>query len=181
MTSGAVFWFTGLSGAGKTTIADGAAAVLREDGWRVATVDGDTVRRERHRHLGFSRPDIEKNNALIAELCAEMRQDHDLILVPIISPYAVSRERARAALGDGFFEIFVAAGIDTVVARDVKGLYGKAARNEITDMIGYSPGSVYEAPTAPDLLLDTETKTAETCIAELCAFARARSKGTAPA
>ena len=92
----AVFWFTGLSGAGKTTIAEGVMRRLTEDGLRVLVLDGDDVRARLHRDLGFTEADIKENNALLVELCHTHRADHDAILVPIISPYACSRHAARA-------------------------------------------------------------------------------------
>jgi len=90
-----VFWFTGLSGAGKTTIADAAAAALEKDGRRVRVLDGDDVRARQHRHLGFSEADILENNRLIAALCVEALEEVEIVLVPIISPFAKGRERGR--------------------------------------------------------------------------------------
>lgn len=174
MTRAAVFWFTGLSGAGKTTIAEGARRRLEEDGYTVLTLDGDAVRNGRHRRLGFGEADVKENNRLIAALCAERRDAGDAILVPIISPYESSRAEARARLGDGFYEIFARAGIATVARRDVKGLYARARRNEITDLIGFSPGTTYEPPQAPDLVLDTASETADRSIERFCAFVRSK-------
>src|SRR4030042_3603388 len=146
MKKGLVFWFTGLSGSGKTTVATSVKPLLESCCYSVLVLDGDDVRKHRHIHLGFTEEDIKQNNALIAELCRACRQNHEVILVPIISPYESSRKQARALLGDGFFEIYFSVDLETVIRRDVKGLYSKAKRNEITNLIGFSPGNVYEPP-----------------------------------
>ena len=101
-----VAWFTGLSGAGKTTIANRAAEILTNRGYHVMTLDGDVVRSRLHRHLGYSREDIEENNRLIAGLCKESMGDYDVILVPIISPFCVSRDSARRMLGSAFVDSY---------------------------------------------------------------------------
>ena len=159
-----IFWFTGLSGAGKTTIAEGVKKHLEEDGLRVLILDGDDVRNRLHRHLGFSESDIRENNALIAQLCANLRGRHDVILVPIISPYAESRKAAKEELSPGFFEVFCRAGLDIVAERDVKGLYAKAQQNEMDNLIGYSPGYPYEEPENPDVILDSGAASSEETI-----------------
>ncbi|MFA4991113.1 MAG: adenylyl-sulfate kinase [Candidatus Omnitrophota bacterium] len=156
-----VFWFTGLSGSGKTTIANAAKALLEKDGYSVLIIDGDDVRKRLHADLGFSEADIKKNNELIAGLCKKQRGDYDAVFVPIISPYAASRENARATLEKGFYEIYFSAGLETVMARDVKGLYSKAKRNEIKNLIGYSPGNAYEPPVKPDFTVDSTSARAE--------------------
>jgi adenylyl-sulfate kinase len=145
-----VFWFTGLSGSGKSTIANAVSESLIKQGYKVLILDGDYVRTHLHVNLGFSRADIMKNNALIAELCQKYRSEYNVILVPIISPYRVSRSLAKEALSPGFYEVYVSANLETVMKRDVKGLYAKAQRGEIPDMIGFSPESLYEPPLQPD-------------------------------
>lgn len=158
---GLIFWFTGLSGSGKTTVAEGVKPLLEADGYSILILDGDDIRKRLHKHLGFSKKDIISNNALIAELCKKHRESYDVILVPIIAPFTSSRKKARASLGKGFYEIYFRADIKTVAKRDVKGLYSKAGRNEIRDLIGYSPGTVYQPPQKPDLALDSGTDSAE--------------------
>lgn len=166
-----VFWFTGLSGAGKSTICEAARRRVEQHGWRVLIVDGDDVRRRLHRDLGFTPDDIRENNALIVELCARLRRECDAIFVSIISPFRESRRLARELLGIGFFEIYCDAGIDAVAARDVKGLYAKAARNEITNLIGVSAGVPYEPPAAADLVLHTDHDRPERSIEAFVTFA----------
>jgi len=169
-----VFWFTGLSGSGKTSVAAAVRDRLCADGARVLILDGDDVRARIHRHLGFSEADIRENNRLIAGLCDESRAEYDVILVPIISPYAESRAAARAALAPGFYEIYCTAGLDIVSRRDAKGLYAKARRGEIQNMIGFSPGARYDPPANPDLRIDTAGGEPALAIARLLTFVRAR-------
>jgi adenylyl-sulfate kinase len=165
-----VFWFTGLSGAGKTTLATAVKTLLESRNYSVLILDGDDVRKHHNVKLGFTEEDIKKNNKLIAELCANKRKNHDVILVPIISPYKVSRRKARNLLGKGFFEIYLSADLETVIRRDVKGLYNKALQNEIDNMIGISKSNAYEPPTKPDLIIDSGCDDVEESTAELYKF-----------
>ena len=153
MNRAAVFWFTGLSGAGKTTIAEGVREKLEAEGHAVLILDGDEVRRRFHATLGFGESDIKRNNALIVDLCASARADHDVILVPIIAPYRQARDSARAALAPGFHEIFVDSPLECVLKRDVKGLYRRAARGEIPRLVGTTGASPFEPPESPDLVI----------------------------
>ena len=169
-----VFWFTGLSGAGKSTVCDLVRVRLEERGLRVLVLDGDDVRARLHRHLGFSPPEIEENNRLVAELCRTMRGDADVVLVPVISPFHRSRAGARAILAPDFYEIYFDAGLEVVRRRDVKGLYAKAARNEIADMVGVAPHVPFEPPPAPDLRLATGRETPAQSADRLLEFIVAR-------
>ena len=168
--SAPVFWFTGLSGSGKSTVAEAANTRFTQDGVKVLMLDGDDVRRRLHRDLGFSESDIKTNNSLIAELCEKNRRDYGVIIVPIISPFRSSRAAARRLLTPGYFEIYIQASVNIVRRRDVKGLYSMADRDEITNLIGYSPGSVYEPPTNADLTLPTGLKSEQTIIDTFCDF-----------
>ena len=165
-----VAWFTGLSGAGKSTIAELAVELLRKNGKTVLVFDGDTVRARLHQHLGFTPEDIRENNRLIAGLCRESLADYDVILVPIISPFRDSRQQARRILGDSFREVFVRVSLDEAARRDTKGLYRQAREGTLTNMIGIAPDVPYETPEDPDLLLNTETSSAETCSQQLVEF-----------
>ena len=165
-----VFWFTGLSGAGKSTVAQKAKRRLEKKGFSVLITDGDDMRAGRREKLGFTEKDIKMNNRLIAEYCAERRGKHDVILVPIISPYQESRWAARQALSPGFYEVYCSAGLSCVAERDTKGLYRKARNGEIDNLIGFSPRNPYEAPKRPDLELPTHRQTAERSAAELTDF-----------
>lgn len=167
-----VFWFTGLSGSGKSTVAQGVRDLLAASGYGVCVLDGDVIRERFHRHLGFSAADIRENNRLIAQRCVEIRSEVDTILVPMIAPYAASRAEARALLAPGFSEVYCDADLACVAQRDVKGLYARAGRGELTNMIGYSSESPYEPPDAPDLTLHTGTDAVSYSIDTLEAFVR---------
>ena len=161
MTVSSVFWFTGLSGVGKSTIAEAAKSKLELIGQKVLVLDGDDVRRILHKNLGFSERDIEENNRFISELCERHRQEYDIILVPIISPYRRSRDNAQKKLGIGFYEIFVKADLETLSKRDTKGLYRQAKIGAIDNLIGVSKNNKYESPENPDLIIDTVNFSAE--------------------
>jgi len=150
-----VFWFTGLSGVGKTTLAEGLRNALVEEGHKVLIIDGDDVRNRLHQHLGFTRGDILKNNELIVQLCFENKNQYHFILVPVISPYSESRALARLRLMPTFHEIYITADLRVLQARDTKGLYQAARKNEIKNLIGVSPGSPYEEPEAAELVINT--------------------------
>lgn len=170
MSNALVFWFTGLSGAGKSTIANCVQAHMLKKGQRVLILDGDDVRQRLHVHLGFTPKDIRQNNALITKLCASERTQYDIILVPIISPYRDSRKEARQMLSPGFFEVYFCATLDVVSVRDVKGIYAKARAHEIDNLIGFSPKSVYEAPENPDLALDSGKESVEESVGKFLNF-----------
>jgi len=175
MNNTAYFWFTGLSGAGKTTVAEGVRVQLQEEGYSVVVLDGDDVRERFHCHLTFSREDILKNNTLIAKMCEEIKGKADVVFVPIISPFRESRRDAREGLGSCFYEIYFKAGLDYVMKQDVKGLYEKARNNLITDLIGYSSDGVsYEVPENPDFVIHTEKDSPEQSISDLYGYVRSK-------
>lgn len=150
-----IFWLTGLSGAGKTTIANLVREFFTAKGLNVRIIDGDDVRDNRKKRLGFSPEDIEENNRLIANLCSTERNNYDFILVPVISPLEKVRSIVRDILTPEFYLIYCNANLDIVMQRDVKGLYQKAQNGEILNMIGYSEESPYDAPLNADLILNT--------------------------
>src|SRR3989344_6695999 len=123
---GMVFVFTGLSGSGKTALAEALKKTYKEQGKRVCILDGDAVRQKDARPLGFSREDIRENNRRIAFLVKEKKGEYDFIFIPVIAPFAEDRARSREIIGDSFFEVFVDCPLATCVQRDVKGLYKEA-------------------------------------------------------
>jgi adenylyl-sulfate kinase len=158
MTKAKIFWFTGLSGAGKSTVADLVKHKIEKNGQEILVIDGDEVRKKYTNHLGFTADDITKNNEIVATLCKENAIKYQYILVPIISPLRDVRESVYEQLrreGLECFEIYFAANLETTIDRDVKGLYQKAMRGEIKNMIGFSPEAPYEAPLSPDLVIDS--------------------------
>ncbi len=170
--SGTVAWFSGLSGSGKTSIAERTSEILRKDGERVTILDGDAVRNNEHRHLGFTTADIKENNRLIALMCLHHMSEYDVILVPIISPFRESREAAKQTLGKAFAEVYVKASLEEVMRRDPKGHYRKVREGELPGFIGVDGGVPYEPPLTPDLILDTESYKMEECASQLAGFCR---------
>lgn len=169
---GTVIWFTGLSGSGKTTIAERLKKELEAMGKIVSILDGDVVRGTLNKHLGFSRADIKENNRLIAELARKKIKQFDFILVPIISPYREDRAMAKGIIGKNFIELFVSTSLKTCITRDVKGLYKKALSGEIKDFIGVSKSNPYESPLNPDFELNTESLNLDESLTRLVNFLR---------
>jgi len=155
MNNASVFWFTGLSGSGKTAISEATKLKLQLLGLNVFILDGDIVRRDLHRSLGFSKSDIKENNKLVLDLCLKYRQEYDIILVSIISPYKSSRSLARKKLGKEFYEIYIETDKKTLYERDTKGLYKMALNGEKDNLIGFSSSNIYEPPKNPELKIDT--------------------------
>jgi adenylylsulfate kinase len=151
---GFVVWLTGLSGAGKSTIAEALAPELLAAGKRVEVLDGDVVRTHLSRGLGFSREDRDLNIARIAFVAHLLARNGVAVIVSAISPYRSTREAARATIGD-FVEVHVAPPLEECVRRDTKGLYKKALAGEIQQFTGVS--DPYEPPDAPEITVDTST------------------------
>jgi adenylylsulfate kinase len=157
--SGLVLWFTGLSGAGKSTIADLVGAELEAAGVPVEYLDGDVVRTRLSKGLGFSKTDRDTNIERIGWVASRLARHGATVLVSAISPYAAARENARAMVEEfaPFVEIHVATSVEECARRDVKGLYEKAFNGELPEFTGVS--DPYEAPDGPELRLETEGRT----------------------
>ena len=155
MSKASIFWFTGLSGAGKSTIATGVKTLLDKNGYKTLILDGDIIRKKFHDDLGFTKQDIIKNNSLIKELCIKERKNYDVILLPIISPFKSSREEARDTLSPGFYEIYIKAKKEVLLRRDTKGLYASAMKGELNNLIGFSQDAPFETPIKSDLTIDS--------------------------
>ena len=155
-----VLWLTGLSGAGKSTIADRLEQQLRALGKHTYVLDGDNVRHGLNRDLGFTDRDRVENIRRVSEVAKLMVDAGLIVIVSFISPFRSEREMARNLVEEGeFFEIFVDTPLHVCEARDPKGLYGKARRGEIPNFTGID--SPYEAPGDPDLRIDTTELSAE--------------------
>ena len=165
--TGAVLWLTGLSGAGKTTLAEAAAACLGAAGYPCYLLDGDRLRTGLNADLGFSPEDRSENVRRTAEVAALFADAGLLCIVSLISPYRADRERARKAT-PRFHEVYVAADLATCEGRDPKGLYRRARSGELAAFTGVS--APYEAPSAPELRLDTHLENAEASIERLCRY-----------
>jgi bifunctional enzyme CysN/CysC len=156
---GGVLWFTGLSGAGKSTIAMQVESRLFHEGYGVYVLDGDNIRSGLNANLGFSPEDRAENIRRIGEVAALFADAGMIAITAFISPYRADRQRARAAAKDGFHEIYVKADVATCERRDPKGLYKRARRGEIAEFTGIS--APYEEPDAPELVVDTATHSIE--------------------
>lgn len=154
-------WLTGLSGAGKSTIADCAEKMMYELGVHTMVLDGDNVRMGLCRDLGFSNVDRRENIRRVAEVAKLMNDAGVMVFASYISPFAKDRAMAREIIGDSFVEVYVNASLDSCQNRDVKGLYQKAIRGEIREFTGIS--SPYEEPKHPDLVLKTDESSVEEC------------------
>ncbi|MGH3901080.1 MAG: adenylyl-sulfate kinase, partial [Pseudonocardiaceae bacterium] len=158
MSRGATVWLTGLSGAGKSTIADAVAEQLRAAGREVEVLDGDELRRGLSAGLGFSREDRDTHVRRVGFVAELLARNGVVALVPVIAPYTATRDEVRAqhdARGTGYLEVHVATPLAECIRRDVKGLYARAAAGELTGMTGVD--DPYEEPDKPDLRLDTTT------------------------
>ena len=157
---GACVWFTGLSGAGKSTTAEVLTALLLERGRPVTVLDGDVVRTLLSKGLGFSREDRDLNIRRIAFVASEIVKHGGLVIVAAVSPYRSTRDEARALVGgDRFVEVFVDTPLEECERRDVKGIYAQARRGEIQNFTGIS--DPYEPPAAPEVTLSTTDRLPE--------------------
>lgn len=149
-----VLWFTGLSGAGKSTIAAVVERELRARGCHTSLLDGDDLRLGLNRDLGFTRADRVENVRRVGEVARLMSGAGLIVLVTLISPFRAERRVARALVDEGrFFEVFVDTPLAVAEARDPKGLYKRARTGELTNFTGLD--SPYEAPEHPELRIDT--------------------------
>ncbi len=156
---GFTLWFTGLSGAGKTTLADKIYDELKaRRGLKVEKLDGDVVRTNLSKGLGFSKEDRDTNIRRIGFVCDLLSRNDVIAIASAISPYRAVRDENRALIGsDRFVEVFVEATLDTLVQRDVKGLYKKALAGEIKEFTGVS--DPYEPPLHPEIHVNSSTET----------------------
>jgi adenylylsulfate kinase len=169
---GFTLWFTGLSGAGKTTISGHLEKQLRERGSKLEILDGDIVRENLSKGLGFSKEDRDTNVRRIAFVADLLSRNGVPVITAAISPYREIRDEARELMGDRFVEVFVKASVDTCADRDVKGLYAKAFSGEIKEFTGVS--DPYEEPENPEVVCDTESETAEESAEKLIAYLEQR-------
>ena len=169
---GFTIWFTGLSGAGKTTISHHVSDELTERGCKLEILDGDVVRENLSKGLGFSKEDRDTNIRRIAFVADLLSRNGVPVITAAISPYREIRDEARAMMGDRFIEVYVEASVDACAERDVKGLYKKAFAGEIKEFTGVS--DPYEEPLNPEVTLKTEEESPEESAARLIAYLEER-------
>ncbi|MHA1680831.1 MAG: adenylyl-sulfate kinase [Promethearchaeota archaeon] len=163
---GFTLWFTGLSGAGKSTIADALAPILKEKGLKVERLDGDIVRKSLTKDLGFSMEDRRTNIERVTFVAKLLTRNGVAVLASFISPSIEVRAESKEEIGN-YIEVFVKASIDECIKRDVKGMYKKALAGEIKDFTGIHDTAPYEEPPAPDIVLDTEKYTVDECVQQI--------------
>jgi sulfate adenylyltransferase len=153
-------WFTGLSGAGKSTTAEILTMLMLERGRRVTVLDGDVVRTHLSKGLGFSKDDRDTNIRRIGFVAAEVVRHGGVAVAAAVSPYRATRDEVRYMVGaEHFVEVFVDTPLEVCERRDSKGVYAKARRGEITGFTGID--DPYEPPDAPTIVLDTVVSTPE--------------------
>ena len=165
---GGVLWFTGLSGAGKSTIAMAVEQELFRRGYQVYVLDGDNVRHGLNANLGFSPEDRGENIRRVGEVAALFADSGQIVVTAFISPYRSDRQRAREAARNGFHEIFIKASLATCEQRDPKGLYRRARTGEIAEFTGVT--APYEAPDSAELTIDTDSLSIDQSIAAVLAY-----------
>ncbi len=165
---GGVMWFSGLSGAGKTTIALELERRLFAKGYNVFVLDGDNVRHGLNADLDFSPEARKENIRRVGEVAALFAQSGTIVITSFIAPYKDDRDRARVAAGDAFHSVYIKADVETCSQRDPKGLYEKAKAGEITDFTGVN--APYEEPDNADLIIDTRSNDIEASVSMLLEY-----------
>lgn len=169
---GGVLWLTGLSGAGKTTLATALKQRLANEGGLAVVLDGDILRTGLNAGLGFSPADRQENVRRTAEVAALFKAEGFVVICALISPAAAQRQLARTIVGERFFEVHVSSDLSVCERRDPKGLYAKARSGTLAEFTGVA--SPYEVPAMPDLAIDTSGSTIAESLSELERFARTR-------
>ena len=166
MSEGFTLWFTGLSGAGKSTISTLVKQELLRRGHRVELLDGDVVRTNLSKGLGFSKEDRDENVRRIGFVCQLLSRNGVAAIAAVISPYRAIRDELRTRI-DNFVEVYVECPLDTLIERDVKGLYRRALAGEIANFTGVS--DPYEPPLNPEVVVKTSEETPEQSVATIMA------------
>jgi adenylylsulfate kinase len=169
---GFCLWFTGLSGSGKSTITTHLVKELRKRGSKLEVLDGDVVRENLSKGLGFSKEDRDTNIRRIAFVANLLSRNDVPVITAAISPYRDIRDEARQMMGDRFIEAYVKASVETCEQRDVKGLYAKARAGEIKEFTGVS--DPYEPPRDPELVIETERQSPEQSAGQILAYLEER-------
>lgn len=161
---GFTLWFTGMSGSGKTTLAHAVERILRDRGLKVEVLDGDVVRTNLSKGLGFSKEDRDTNIKRIGFVCKLLTRNDVVAIGSAISPYREVRDFVRQDIGR-FVEVYCRCPLEVLVERDVKGLYKKALDGEIADFTGVS--DPYEEPLKPEVIVDTDKESSEQSVEKI--------------
>jgi len=163
---GVTLWFTGLPCSGKSAVADRVADILKSKGFYAERLDGDNVRQDLTRDLGFSKKDRDENIRRVTFVAKLLTRNGVVVLTSFISPYKEMRSHARTQIGS-FLEVYVKCPIEVCIERDVKGMYKKAMRGEIKEFTGVS--DPYEEPETPELVLETDKETLDESVGKVLA------------
>jgi adenylylsulfate kinase len=169
---GFTVWFTGLSGSGKSTLAWALAEELRERKMKVEVLDGDVVRTNLSKGLGFSKEDRDINIRRIGWVCQVLSRNNVVAIAAAISPYQALRDEVRAGVDD-FIEVYLEAPLDVLIKRDAKGLYKRALEGEIENFTGVS--DPYEPPERAEVLCRTDFESIEQSLERILAYLESRS------
>jgi sulfate adenylyltransferase len=170
---GFCLWFTGLSGSGKSTIAEALTPMLLERGRQLTVLDGDVVRTHLSKGLGFSKEDRDTNILRIGFVAAEIARHNGTVICAAISPYSQTRNEVKGMIGhDRFIEVYVDTPLEICEQRDIKGLYAKARAGEIKGFTGID--DPYEAPRDPEVRIDTVNQSPEECAFQIIGYLRDR-------
>ncbi len=161
---GVTVWITGLPCSGKTTVADHVADHLRAKGHPVERLDGDVVRRDLTKDLGFSRQDRDENLRRVTEIARQKTDKGNIVLATFVSPYRDRRDKARATI-HSFLEVYARCPLEVCKQRDVKGMYKQALAGKLHGFTGVD--DPYEEPQHPDLIIDTDTETIDESTAKI--------------
>ena len=172
---GIVLWLYGLSGSGKSTIANEAERTLHGEGRMTVILDGDNLRTGLNDNLGFSDDDRTENVRRVAETAKLLAGQGIIVFVSVITPLRRHRAAAREIIGSDFHEIYVKADFETCAERDPKGLYAKAKEGKIGQFTGKDSG--FEEPEDPALLLDAQARSVDQCMADLLGYWRSVTDG----
>jgi adenylylsulfate kinase len=170
---GIVLWFTGLSGSGKSTVANHVAQILHQQGKLTYVLDGDNIRHGINKDLGFSLEDRKENIRRIGEVAKLFVDAGVITLASFISPLREDRQNLRDILGEDFVEIYVSCSLEVCEARDPKDLYKKARKGEIKEFTGIT--SPYEEPVNPELVINTDLESIDECAQKVIQYLKLNS------
>lgn len=172
---GFTLWFTGLSGAGKSTLTERLEKEFKARGYKVEVLDGDVVRTNLSKGLGFSKEDRDTNIRRIGFVCDLLSRNGVIAIAAAISPYAAIRQECRELVEShdaAFVEVYAKCSLEELTRRDVKGLYAKAIAGEIPNFTGVS--DPYEAPDNPEITIDSEKETSDESFAKIIGYLEER-------
>lgn len=151
-----ILWFTGLSGSGKSTLSTEIVSYLKKKKFKCCNLDGDKFREKKKYKESFTKSTIKKNNYLIIEKIANLRNNYDFVIVSVISPLKITRNKARKTFGNDYVEIFVDCSLKELIKRDTKGLYKAAMKNKLKNLIGYNSNIKYEKTKYKKIVINTK-------------------------